>query len=225
MSLRPTCRGRSVRVFLDENVPRQIRLVLSGHDVSYVEMEGWKGVDNGALLNLVAARFDALISSDGSIFHQQDLRRRALCRRGADQQSHAPPRERHRPPGHAGGHRRARSPRPCRDRLAGPQDDAASGWRIGRRAGTPPSSSFRGRLRACPCRCRSSLPAFRPAQGALVDQIRRLACMACSQPTGRTRTYIIESREASASSAMRLSARRSRRQSSRLIFCKTITYA
>ena len=32
-------------------------------------------------------------------------------------------------------------------------------------------------------------------------------------------------REASASSAMRLSARRSRRQSSRLIFCITITYA
>jgi len=43
-----------------------------------------------------------------------------------------------------------------------------------------------------------------------------------SQPTGRTRSV---SREASASLAMRLSARRSRRQSSRLIFCSTITYA
>src|SRR5258708_31479898 len=46
-----------------------------------------------------------------------------------------------------------------------------------------------------------------------------------SQPTGRTRICVIDSREASASSAMRLSARRSRRQSSRLIFCITITYA
>src|SRR5215472_2906213 len=36
---------------------------------------------------------------------------------------------------------------------------------------------------------------------------------------------IIDSLEASASSAMRLSARRSRRQSSRLIFCITLTYA
>ena len=59
-----------MRVFLDENVPRQIRFALSGHDVSYVEKEGWKGVDNGALLDLVAARFDVLISSDGSIVHQ-----------------------------------------------------------------------------------------------------------------------------------------------------------
>jgi hypothetical protein len=46
-----------------------------------------------------------------------------------------------------------------------------------------------------------------------------------SQLTGRTRFCVTDSGEASASSAMRLSARRSRRQSSRLIFCITITYA
>jgi len=38
-----------------------------------------------------------------------------------------------------------------------------------------------------------------------------------TQVTGRTRICFIHSHEASASSAMRLSARRSRRQSSRLI--------
>jgi PIN like domain len=67
-----------MRVFLDENIPRQIRFALSGHDVSYVEEEGWKGVDNGALLDLVAARLNVLVSADGNIFHQQELQRRSL---------------------------------------------------------------------------------------------------------------------------------------------------
>src|SRR5262249_3486928 len=44
-------------------------------------------------------------------------------------------------------------------------------------------------------------------------------------PQDRTGLYVIGSREASAIWVIRLSASRSRRQSSRLIFCNTITYA
>lgn len=62
-----------MRLFFDENIPRPLRVVLGGHDVSYVEREGWKGKENGELLTLVAERFDVILTSDGSIGYQQDL--------------------------------------------------------------------------------------------------------------------------------------------------------
>lgn len=62
-----------MRVFFDENMPRALRHVLDGHTVSFVERTSWKGKQNGELLRLVAAEFDVLLSSDGSIAFQQNL--------------------------------------------------------------------------------------------------------------------------------------------------------
>ncbi|GJE79936.1 hypothetical protein CJNNKLLH_1267 [Methylorubrum thiocyanatum] len=67
-----------MRVFLDENMPRPLRHALAGHEVSYVEKEGWKGKENGELLALVEGRFDFILTSDGNIAYQQTLAGRAL---------------------------------------------------------------------------------------------------------------------------------------------------
>lgn len=47
--------------------------MLAGHDVSWVEREGWKGVENGRLLALVAERFDVLLTADANMAYQNDL--------------------------------------------------------------------------------------------------------------------------------------------------------
>lgn len=65
--------SRQVRVCLDENMPLPLRFVLDAHEVSSVRSEGWAGKTNGELLNLLADRFDVLLTSDRSIAHQQNL--------------------------------------------------------------------------------------------------------------------------------------------------------
>lgn len=67
-----------MRVFLDENMPRPLRRLLRGHDVSFVEEQGWKGKGNGELLALVEAMFDVMITSDRSMAYQQHLVGRTL---------------------------------------------------------------------------------------------------------------------------------------------------
>lgn len=67
-----------MRVFLDENMPRQLRQILDGHVVSFVENEGWKGKQNGELLSLVEKGFDVLVTSDGNLEFQNELTGRAL---------------------------------------------------------------------------------------------------------------------------------------------------
>lgn len=62
-----------MRVCLDENMPLPLRFVLDAHEVSSVRSEGWAGKSNGELLNLLADRFEVLLTSDRSIGHQQNL--------------------------------------------------------------------------------------------------------------------------------------------------------
>jgi hypothetical protein len=54
-------------------MPLRLRFVLDGHEVSSVRNEGWTGKTNGDLLNLLADRFDVLLTSDRSIGYQQNL--------------------------------------------------------------------------------------------------------------------------------------------------------
>jgi hypothetical protein len=67
-----------VRVFFDENIPRQLHRVLTEHQVSFAETEGWKGKENGELLSLVETHFDVMITSDGNLPFQQNLVGRTL---------------------------------------------------------------------------------------------------------------------------------------------------
>lgn len=62
-----------MRVCLDENMPLPLRFVLAGYEVSSVRSEGWTGKSNGELLNLLAHRFEVLLTSDRSIVRQQNL--------------------------------------------------------------------------------------------------------------------------------------------------------
>ena len=48
--------------------------MLSDHEVRTVGEMGWAGKRNGELLQLAATDFDALLTADQNLEHQQDLR-------------------------------------------------------------------------------------------------------------------------------------------------------
>lgn len=63
-----------MKLLLDECLPVGLRRLLTGHDVFTVAFMGWKGIKNGVLLACAATdSFDALITTDAGIWHQQNL--------------------------------------------------------------------------------------------------------------------------------------------------------
>ncbi len=63
-----------MRVLLDECVPRPLRRELAEHEVVTVQGLGWSGPKSGALLRRTAeASFDALVTTDQNLEHQQNL--------------------------------------------------------------------------------------------------------------------------------------------------------
>ena len=58
---------------MDECVPRKLRHHLIGHAVKTVAEMGWSGIKNGTLLRHAARRFDAFLTVDQGIEHQQDV--------------------------------------------------------------------------------------------------------------------------------------------------------
>ncbi len=63
-----------MRIVLDENTPRGVRRILTGHDVRTAPEMGWAGVLNGQLLDEAEkAGFDALVTCDQNIVFQQNL--------------------------------------------------------------------------------------------------------------------------------------------------------
>jgi predicted nuclease of predicted toxin-antitoxin system len=63
-----------VKLLLDENLPHRLRSLIVGHDVFTVTFMRWNGIDNGKLLAMAAANgFDAVITQDSGISHQQNL--------------------------------------------------------------------------------------------------------------------------------------------------------
>ncbi len=69
-----------MRVLLDENVDRRLKKDFAeGHEVVTVAEAGWAGKSNGELLRLAEREFDALVSTDKGIPHQQNLSRLDLA--------------------------------------------------------------------------------------------------------------------------------------------------
>ena len=68
-----------MRVILDESVPIQTARFLVGHDVTTVQREGWAGIENGDLLNLVDGRFDVMVLADKNLRYQQNLASRQIA--------------------------------------------------------------------------------------------------------------------------------------------------
>ena len=61
-------------MLLDHCTPRQVRDLLSGHEVFTAYRMGWADLDNGELLRAAeTALFELLITSDTSIRYQQNL--------------------------------------------------------------------------------------------------------------------------------------------------------
>ena len=63
-----------MRVLLDESLPRQLKGHLRGHEVVTVQERGWAGKTNGELLSLARGEFDAFLTADQNLEHQENLR-------------------------------------------------------------------------------------------------------------------------------------------------------
>jgi hypothetical protein len=63
----------SVRVLLDEMLPRRLAGEIAGHDVSTVVREGWASLKNGELLDAIGTHFDVFITMDRNMRFQQRL--------------------------------------------------------------------------------------------------------------------------------------------------------
>ena len=63
-----------MRLLLDESLPWRLGRLLTGHDVSSVQRQGWSAISNGALLKIAAAaNFEALPTADQNLQFQQNL--------------------------------------------------------------------------------------------------------------------------------------------------------
>ena len=69
-----------VRVLLDESVPEKLRAAFSDRIAAEtVRYRGWVGLQNGALLRAAEEDFDALLTVDLNLRHQQNLSIRRLA--------------------------------------------------------------------------------------------------------------------------------------------------
>ena len=62
-----------MRVLLDECLPRRLKHALLGHEVQTVPEMGWASKRNGELLRLAARQFDAFLTVDRRLQHEQEL--------------------------------------------------------------------------------------------------------------------------------------------------------
>lgn len=64
-----------MHILLDENLPRDLAALLLGHQVETVAGRGWSGIQNGELLALAGADFDAFLTMDRRLPEQQNIAR------------------------------------------------------------------------------------------------------------------------------------------------------
>lgn len=65
-----------MKLLLDENLSKNLKLILKDHHVSHVEDEGWRSKANGELLSLMlASGFEVLITQDRKLPYQQNFRK------------------------------------------------------------------------------------------------------------------------------------------------------
>jgi predicted nuclease of predicted toxin-antitoxin system len=64
-----------MKLLLDENLPKRLKADFADHEISTVRERGWNGIKNGQLLHLMVENgFDALLTFDKNLQHQQNLR-------------------------------------------------------------------------------------------------------------------------------------------------------
>ena len=63
-----------MKILLDENLPRDLRYFLAGHEVFTVAYLGWSGMENGELLKIAGdSGFDVMLTKDSGVEYEQPL--------------------------------------------------------------------------------------------------------------------------------------------------------
>lgn len=63
-----------MRLLLDENLPKRLKLNFPEHEIFTVRDKGWNGIKNGQLLNLLLENeFNALFTFDKNLSYQQNF--------------------------------------------------------------------------------------------------------------------------------------------------------
>jgi predicted nuclease of predicted toxin-antitoxin system len=68
-----------MKILFDQGTPAPLRRALTEHSVSTAYEMGWGELDNGRLLSAAEATFDALVTTDRNLRHQQNLAGRKLA--------------------------------------------------------------------------------------------------------------------------------------------------
>jgi hypothetical protein len=70
---------KSLKLLLDENLPKRLKEILSPHEVFTVRDMGWNGIKNGQLLKLMITNgFDALLTFDKNLQYQQNFEKSTI---------------------------------------------------------------------------------------------------------------------------------------------------
>jgi hypothetical protein len=71
---------KTVRILLDENMPKKLRQSLFAFEVFTTQYAGFGGLKNGELLNAAeAAGFDVLLTGDRSLEYEQNMAGRKIA--------------------------------------------------------------------------------------------------------------------------------------------------
>ena len=63
-----------MKLLLDENLPKRLKLDFTDHEIYTVRDKGWNGIKNGQLLKLlIENQFDALLTFDKNLSYQQNF--------------------------------------------------------------------------------------------------------------------------------------------------------
>lgn len=69
-----------MKILLDHNLDRRLKIHLSEHDTATTQEQGWADVVNGKLLDLAEADgFDVILTADANIKHQQNFSARNIA--------------------------------------------------------------------------------------------------------------------------------------------------
>ncbi len=68
-----------MRLLLDENLPKRLKLDFPEHEIYTVNDKGWNGKKNGELMKLlIAENFDALFTFDKNLQYQQNFKKYSI---------------------------------------------------------------------------------------------------------------------------------------------------
>ena len=68
-----------MRILLDHNMDWRLKRLLTGHEAVTAKDMGWEEAQDGDLLAVAEAEFDALLTGDQNLPHQQNLRGRDIA--------------------------------------------------------------------------------------------------------------------------------------------------